>query len=87
MDALRPQVGNIHNSHFFVNGNGPVFVNEGTGIDIDEKNVGVRDALTDGVSLDGYNRIVWTAMTLTDSGEISIHYKGNPRIIFQRSRK
>jgi hypothetical protein len=67
---------NLSNREGAVLGAGPVFLNEGTATSINEERITLRDALTDGVNLLGYSRLVWTSMTSLETGQIQVSYKG-----------
>jgi hypothetical protein len=57
--------------------------NEETTIAIDKVRVSVRDALSDGVDLHGYNRIIWTAFTPLETHRTYVHFIG-PLIDMER---
>ncbi len=70
----------IVNDNNVNNGGGPIVVNHDTAISIHEKNIAVREALTRGVNLEGYNRIIWTSCAYLDSPKTEIKYNGLQRI-------
>lgn len=55
---------------------GPIVLNEDTLISIDAKNITVRNALSNGVNLNGYRRIIWTSSTLLEKVETPVKYMG-----------
>jgi hypothetical protein len=50
--------------------------NEVTRISIDKQMVTMRDALSEGVDLHGYSRIIWTAFTPVDTHQTIVHFLG-----------
>jgi len=71
----------IVNDNIFSIGAGPIVANQSTAISIHEKNITVREALTQGVNLEGYNRIIWTSCAYLDSPRTTIKYNGPRRIL------
>ena len=53
-----------------------VIPNESTTISIDDKTISVRDALDDGVDLNGYNRLIWTSFTSLETRQTRIKFQG-----------
>lgn len=74
VDYLNRRAPNLLNQNTLT---GAVLIpNENTPITIDSKNTSLRDALSNGVKLDGYNRIIWTAFASLKTGDIRIKFNG-----------
>jgi hypothetical protein len=39
-------------------------------------NVSVRDAVSNGINLHGYNRLIWTAFTSLDTHQTVVNFRG-----------
>ena len=50
--------------------------NQETTISIDKLKVTLRDALSDGINLHGYDRIIWTAFTPLETHRTEVHFTG-----------
>ncbi len=74
VDRIKAKVPTLSNQKFSL---GPVIVvNSATRISIDDKSVTVRDALSNGVSLTGYGRLIWTSFTSLETRESQIQFTG-----------
>jgi transcriptional regulator CtsR len=59
--------------------------NTATDISIDSAKVSVRDALSNGINLHGYNRLIWTAYTTLETHKTKLHFIG-PLIDFGENK-
>jgi hypothetical protein len=74
VDRIKEKLPRLSNQSF---GQAPVLViNNTTGIALDAKTVSVRDALSNGVNLVGYNRLVWTSFTSLETYQTMVHFLG-----------
>ena len=67
-------VPNLLNQSIF--GSTFIALNDATAISISYANVSVRDALSNGVDLRGYNRLIWTAFTPLETRQTEVHFLG-----------
>jgi hypothetical protein len=74
VDHLKEKVPHLRNQEF--SAGSVLFINAATAISIDEKAVSMRDALSNGISLRGYSRLVWTSFTSLESRETLIQFRG-----------
>jgi hypothetical protein len=54
--------------------------NGGTAISINDVKASVRDALSNGVDLRGYNRLVWTGFTPLETHRTEVHFLGKTNL-------
>ena len=75
VNDIKKTVPNVLNQHW---GGNPLedIGNEVTAISIDNVNVSVRDAVSNGINLHGYNRLIWTAFTSLDTHQTVVNFRG-----------
>ena len=74
VNRIKEAVTNVLNQNMFGGNIGSP--NDATTISIDSVEVNVRDALSNGVDLHGYNRLIWTAFTPLETHQTTIHFLG-----------
>jgi len=79
VNHIKEGIPNVLNQNVF--GSRVTGVNQGTSISINSAKVSVRDALSNGVDLRGYSRVIWTGFTPLETHQTTIHFLGTTNFI------
>lgn len=83
VNHIKEVVPNISNQNVFAFTGSFIIMNGATKVSVDNVNVSVRDALSDGLDLNGYSRLVWAAFTPLETHQTQVQFMGKTNIVEQ----